>query len=131
MSVSFIAVDYNNPKTINDRGDTAPTAVIDSLFGYSINLCNGNAGSLLGLLGLGDMDLACGEITIPEARRAVMKARATFDSKVAKFTRDDEQHSGRMFSMGIDNKYLKRRLEEFADLVEAGAEAGATHISWV
>jgi hypothetical protein len=108
-----------------------------------LNLCNSNALALLGLLGL-DVDY-CGSCSVADARRAVMRARATFDRKAGAFERPAvvtygaprvdadgavELRPFRSASMGLDADGLRRRLEHFAKTVEVLAELGATHVCW-
>lgn len=106
----------------------------------SLNLCNGNAAALCGLLGLPQ---EYGSAPVALARRAVMRARARAD--VSAFTRPEETVHGaprvhadgtvelrpiRISSMGLDSAGLVDRLERFAALVESAAAAGGTEISW-
>jgi len=109
-----------------------------------LNMCNSNARALLGLLGF-DMGDGFGEVTVPEMRRAIVKARATFDRQAPNFTRETRTVMGRrpstengkvvelqprMVDIGIDEQYLKEKLDKLSVLVEALAEKGATHIVW-
>jgi hypothetical protein len=75
-----------------------------------------------------------GEATLPEVRRAVMRARATFDRRAPKFTRagSDSQHIGacRVIVGGIDEAYLARRLDDFVTFVDVVVEMGAVAIYW-
>ncbi len=97
-----------------------------------VNVANGNAVALLGLLGLGD-ELQ-GEVSLPEARRAVIRARATFDRRAGSFTREpvDMKRSGhvRVIVAGIDDNYLQRRLADFDRFVMFVADKGAVSIYW-
>jgi len=142
MSVSFMAVDsrvsHDYPRSVE---------LPPPFDGYGLNLCNANARALLGLLRLplGDEtygDLS-GQVTIAEARRAVIRARASFERRAELFTRATEREMGafsqddgttrigeRFVAMGIDEDYLDKRLSEFGRFVEAAAEAGADHICW-
>ncbi len=100
-----------------------------------LNLNFENAYSLLGLLGLDPgMDYLHGEAKMPEARRAVMKARATFERRAPTFTREgsDTKRPGRVrITQGsIDENYLARRLDDFEQFLNAVAEKGATSIYW-
>lgn len=97
-----------------------------------VNVANGNAVSLLGLLGLGH-ELQ-GEVSLPEARRAVIRARALFDRRAGGFTREpaDIKHPGhaRVIVAGIDDDYLQRRLADFDRFVMFVSEKGAVSIYW-
>lgn len=97
-----------------------------------VNVANGNAVALLGLLGLG-AELQ-GEVSLPEARRAVIRARATFERRAGGFTRDpaDVKRPGhaRVIVAGIDDNYLQRRLDDFDRLVMFVAEDGAVSVYW-
>lgn len=108
------------------------------------NLCNANARCVLGLLGLDAVEL-CGGCTVPEARRAVMVARATFGRRAGGFTRASATEHGaprensdgtfelrplRSHSFGLDMAGLESRVEIFAGLVERSAAEGATEVMW-
>lgn len=97
-----------------------------------VNVANGNAIALLGLLGLGD-ELQ-GDVSLPEARRAVIRARATFDRRAGGFTREpaDVKRPGhaRVIVAGIDVGYLDRRLADFERFVLFVAERGAVAVYW-
>jgi hypothetical protein len=108
------------------------------------NLCNANARALLGLLGLPDDDL-CGGCTMAEANRAVMKAEATFASRVASYTRPDEVVFGqpranedgtiemrpvRAYGQGLSEDDLAIRLTRFKVFLAEAANLGADMISW-
>lgn len=110
----------------------------------SLNLSNWNATALLRLLGL---EGACGAITLPEARRAIMRARATFErradaltveaAEVVLPTRVEREGNvarivrGAILSIGgLDREGLAERLERFAAFVERAATLGAARIGW-
>jgi len=106
-----------------------------------LNLNEGNAVLLLKVL---DLPVDCwGEITLAEARRAVMKARSR--KNLSAFERDTKAVYGapttdengvvelrplRVHSFGITEAGLRDRIERFAELVELGASRGATKITW-
>lgn len=109
-----------------------------------VNLCNANASALLGLLGLDPSDLF-GSLPIADMRRAIIRARATFDRRAPGFTRESVTIHGapvvgadgtvelrpvREFGGGLDVDGLARRLADFSAMVETSAELGATEISW-
>lgn len=56
-------------------------------------------------------------MSTPEARRAILYARATFERRASKFTRAslDTKRSGhaRVISGGIGEDYLARRVNDF------------------
>lgn len=152
MGISFSAVDHNSSmqEVTFDDGRTATFPEMLRLPGEwdLFSLANANARQLFGLLGI-EFD-CCGEIGLPEARRAVMVARATFARRAGGFTREPvsepkgrgmrlvregnvvriEQDGPAFFEGGIDEDYLASRLNHFAAFVEAAAEAGATGITW-
>jgi len=136
VSVTFIAV----------RGsvvvDVPELPIGDIVTG--VNLSNTNAWALLGLLGLDGRGLL-GQVTIAEARRAVMYARATFERRASGYTRETvtERTMWRadasgvvrlrpitMIAHGLDADALGERLGRFAVLVERAAAGGATGIAW-
>lgn len=104
-----------------------------------------NFRAFAGLLGLPIDEALCGELPISDVRRAIMRARATFDRRAAAFTRDEERtfgaprrnedgsielHPLRSFAGGLTVDRLADHLDRFAVLVEAYAERGATHVRW-
>lgn len=99
-----------------------------------LNMASGNARAFLHFLGLEPGDEPSGEATMPEARRAVMRARATFDRHVGEFTRDrsDTKRPGgcRVIEGGIDEGYFARRIDDFERFGNAVAARGATTIWW-
>lgn len=131
MSVDFSAIDKtrSRPGQYPDAGFPVET-------GEELNLANVTAIALAGLLriDLGGVLGLCGEITIPEARRAVMVARATFARTAPQHAVAASSGRGtrgaRYHDVGVDEERLRDRLEAFARLVEAAASAGATHIVW-
>ncbi|MBL8717412.1 MAG: hypothetical protein JNL79_15600 [Myxococcales bacterium] len=100
-----------------------------------MNVANGNAVSLLGLLGLlGQGHELQGEVSLPEARRAVIRARALFDRQAGGFTRQpvEVERSGhaKVIVAGIDDNYLWRRFGDFDRFVTFVGEMGAVSIYW-
>lgn len=98
-----------------------------------LNMANGNAVAFLEFLGItpNQEDGLYGEITVPEARRAIMRARALFERRVDNFTRETFTSSdGRFIESGIDREYFKRRLDSFEKFLNAVVEKGATAIYW-
>lgn len=106
-----------------------------------INLCNENAAVFLHVLGLGS-ELQ-GELTLPEARRAFMRAsnRKGLDSYGregevlygAPRTRDDgtvEMRPIRVFDKGRSPEYIPELLHSFINFLGSAAERGATKIFW-
>lgn len=89
----------------------------------SMNVANMNACALTAALGLPEGQ---GECTIHDARRAVIRARNTDISAHAFKT---EQHS-RAYVIGLDLDRLGERIDEFAKMVEEGAEKGAKRVLW-
>jgi hypothetical protein len=106
-----------------------------------LNMSNTNAFTFLRFLGL-EADY-CGSMGLPEARRAIMKARSR--SEVSRYTRQDVTFFGaprakddgtvelrplRGVSFGLNESDLQMRLTAFAGMVERGAEKGATEVYW-
>jgi hypothetical protein len=100
----------------------------------AINMASGNGRAFLEFLGVDPGPEPCGEITMPEARRAVMRAKATFERKVDHFTRSgsDTKRPGhvRVIEGGIGPDYFERRLADFERFLNVVAEKGATSIYW-
>jgi hypothetical protein len=75
-----------------------------------------------------------GEATLPEVRRAVMRARATFERQARRFTRASTETTRlgkcRVIVGGIDEAYLARRLDDFERFMNAVVERGAVAIYW-
>lgn len=109
-----------------------------------LNLCNANAFALLSLLGL-DAEDSCGSCSLADARRGIMRARASFERRAPAFERAPaveyaaprtgtdgvvELKPIRYLSPGFDASDLLDRLDRFAVTVEALASRGATHITW-
>jgi hypothetical protein len=107
----------------------------------SVNWNNGNAQAILAALGV-PFEYG-GEMTIADARRAVMRARARTD--LTPFTRPEKVVYGRprvnedgsvelrplrMFGGGLDTESVHRHIEQFARFVEESASRGATTITW-
>lgn len=107
----------------------------------SLNMALLNAMALLSALGL--RPESWGGISIPEARRAIMRARSR--KSLSSFERPEEivlgerrtvngvtelQRPVRSLSFGLDSEGLQDRIERFAAFVEASAARGATEISW-
>lgn len=116
-------------------------ALVETSDAEGPNLCNANARLLLGALRLASEDL-CGDCTVAEARRAVMRARS---GSLAAFTRESSSEYGvparsddrvvpmrglRTYQQGLDVDGLAERIEFFAAFVERAAQLGATTISW-
>jgi len=157
VSVTFDGIDRSDMRehTLSSGEVIAfPAPVVAEGWEMGLNLSNGRASALLGLLGLDSYDIYDGEVTLAEARRAVMRARATFSRAVHEHTSPVRESGGQMrtgtrltfgknagvmssltraprvISTGISEDYLAGRLNDFADLVEAAAKAGATGIHW-
>lgn len=106
-----------------------------------LNFANDNAQRLFQLLRLDPLSGSC---LISEMRRAIMYARARFDSLApaltapahtvrAPFHRIDgvvELHRDLLVYPDVTEEGLRQRLDTLAYFVEDVAEAGATHIRW-
>jgi hypothetical protein len=122
VSVTFYGLTSARGRIILDVEDRA-----------HLNLNDGNAAAFLRFLGLDPGPLA-GEVTIPEARRAVMRARATFDRRVCSYTREGSEAKEigcRVIVAGIGPDYFARRLDDFERFLGAVAKLGAMSIYWV
>lgn len=99
-----------------------------------LNMSSANARTFVFFLGVEPGDDLHGEVTTPEARRAVMRARATFERRVGGFIckASDTKRPGkvRVIEAGIDVEYIAMRLDDFERFLGAVAERGATIIYW-
>ena len=86
-------------------------------------------------------DHQAGEVSVVDARRAILVARARFDLLAPSVVNaveavgawlNRESRGGAVVLSGCDQtpEDLRRRLEEFAAFVEAAAAAGANLIAW-
>ena len=100
----------------------------------SLNMASANARVVLGLLGWEPGDEPSGEVSMPEARRAVMRARATFERRAEGFTRtgSDTKRPGRVrvVECGVDREYLSRRVDDFERFLNVVVDKGAASIYW-
>lgn len=107
----------------------------------SMNLANGNAMILLKVLGL-PTEYA-GEISVPEARRALIKAMSR--SSVTEFERPQRIEHGkpreiepgvmdlkplRYFDQGVDENRIRDYIKRFAEFVSEVIQKGGTKIYW-
>jgi len=150
VSVTFFGID-NTRLEVTPYGACAARVYLhdgpdaDLTDPRSMNLANDNARAFLLFSGLDPGDDLCGEAPLPEVRRAIIRARATFRRRVAAFTRPQEVVYGRprvgddgavelrpvrVWSAGIDEDYLARQLDRLEVLVAALAERGATPLGW-
>lgn len=101
-------------------------------FDIGMNLANGNAVILLEALGIPPNPYGLiGQLTIPEARRALIRARNVDTSGLAREPRDTKPPGKvRVISAGCDASQLARYLTRFEDLVFHAERAGCEHIEW-
>ena len=108
--------------------DGAPI-VLDIEHPAFMNLSCANASAFLLFLGLEPGADLSGQVSLPEARRAIIRARATFDCRVGAYTRAacDVRMAGhvRMIEGGVGADYFERRLDDFERFVDAVVEQGA------
>lgn len=99
-----------------------------------LSMNNANARAFLLFLGLLPGDDLCGEVPVFEARRAIVRARATFDRRVGSFTRSasDTKRPGqvRLVESSIDADYFMMRLAAFERFVLQVAGMGAIAVYW-
>lgn len=123
MSISFYGLTADEKPIMLDHEDPA-----------FLNMNNGNAHSFLAFLGLPDCHEPSGDASLPDARRAIMRARATFEKKVGNFTREgsDTKRPGqcRVIQGGNDESYFARRLDDFEKFLNTVVEKGAVSIYW-
>lgn len=115
-----------------------------------VNMSNDNANLILRILGLtkvvgnflddgftGDLS---GQTSVPEMRRAILKA---LNSDLSKFVRDDRVETTdyelgnihyinmpRVYSMGVDESYFINRLNQLSELCLDAQKRGANYIYW-
>lgn len=95
------------------------------------NWSQGNARLLLQLLGLKfDESSLCGQASLPEARRAVIRGVNIARTSLQKYVRPAEQLSDRAFVCGLDEEGIKYRIIAFADFVDDATIAEAKSIYW-
>ena len=115
------------------RSDGA-AIVLDIEDPNSLNFSSANVRAFLSFVGIDPGQGPHGEATLPEVRRAVIRARATFERRSPRFIRplSDTTEAGtcRVVVGGIDEAYLARRLGDFERFVEAVVGMGATGIYW-
>jgi hypothetical protein len=121
--------------TFYGRTDDGTTVVaLDLEDPAHLNLASGNARAFLLFLGLEPGEEPSGEVTLPEARRAVIRARATFHRHVGAFIREgsDTRRPGRcrVIASGIGPDYFAMRLDAFDSFLDVVAERGARSIWW-
>jgi hypothetical protein len=123
MSISFYGFTEDNKPIMLYQEDPA-----------FLNMNNGNAHAFLAFLGLPGCHEPSGGASMPDVRRAIMRARATFEKKVGNFTRNgsDTKRPGqcRIIQGGNDESYFARRIEDFEKFLNAVVEKGATSIYW-
>lgn len=123
MSVTFYGLTADNQPIMLDFEDLA-----------YLNMNNGNAHAFLAFLGLPGCDESSGDASVPDTRRAIIRARATFEKKVGNFTREgsDTKRPGRprVLQGGIGEDYFAMRLDSFEKFLNVVVEKGATSIYW-
>jgi hypothetical protein len=150
MSVTISGLNHNrrNPR-FPEFPESVDLEVDDPRF---VNWANGNAAALFALLGLGagsktewSEGYVQGEAPLPDVRRAIIRARATFERRAPELARPESVEHGapralpdgsvelrpvRRYEMGLDAEGIGRRLDAFERAVDALADLGATHIAW-
>jgi hypothetical protein len=120
MSVSFYGLKADNEPIMLDFEHAAHLNLATRMF--------------LSFLGFEPGEGPDGEATIPDARRAIMRARATFDRRVSNFTREgsDTKRPGqlRVIEGGLGEDYHARRLDDFERFINTITEMGAVSFYW-
>lgn len=98
----------------------------DAVAGDYLNVNNANAAALLSALGF-DWRTFGGECSVPEARRAIIRAKNR--RSLSAFTRQ-EASGPRHFQPGFTEEDLLERIDRFAEFVENNARIGAKVIRW-
>lgn len=123
MSITFHATRADGTRIVLDFGDAA-----------HLNMASANGRAFLDFLQLDAGDDLVGEVTLADARRAVIRCRATFERRVGKFIRQarDIRLPGRapLTEDGIGAEYFMQRLDGFEMFLGVMAEKGATSICW-
>jgi hypothetical protein len=152
MSIDFSGTNHNETCTHTFEGRTFTYFASIRIYSEneneeepSLNLSSANGRALLEFLGLEPGDGPCGEVSLPEMRRAIFRAVNTFDRSVKGHTREStveygaprvnddgtvELRPARFIECGLDESYFAQRLSQLATLVETYAAHGATHINW-
>jgi len=150
---SFIAAmsgDLSEPVRADLQANADPTCHICKGTGIEvnelddrpeINWANDNARAILGALGVAFDE--CGDLSVADARRALMRARSRGD--LSPFTRPEEVVHGRpranedgsvelrpvrSWGGALNAAGIRDRVEQFARFVEESATRGATTILW-
>jgi len=147
MSITFEGLNYNDIRS-TPFGDIPTTVSIQDTFEAEIddprylNMANSTACTLLRFLGIADHV----EVAATDMRRAIVKARATFDSKVSRYTCPEEiTYDGpretedgttnlkppRCIHSAIDAEYIREKIDILEQLTIGLQERGATHITWI
>lgn len=150
MSVSLGAVDKRHTRELRARDGagrmrviTVPVSVnltdvpaLDDMHPDAVNWNNDNARLVFGLLGLisDNDDGLCGECELPKFRRAIVRARALFDKRAPRFTREAETGRGargcRYFMGGCSVEQLRQKVDQAERFALAVEKRGATHVTW-
>lgn len=127
-----------DPKCSACGGSGVEMVIVDDR--PELNVANGNARLLLAALRLDDSELI-GRITLPEARRALIRARA---GSLEPFTRQAFIEHGaprsegdvvalrpvRVFAASLDEHQMAGYLDSFEALVMGAEASGAKYIHW-
>jgi hypothetical protein len=120
--------------TFYARRDNGSPIALDIEHPAYLNMASANARAFLLFLHVEPGDEPSGEIPIHEARRAIIRARATFDRRVGSFVREssDTKRPGmvRVVVGGIDDAWFERRLADFERFLVVVGDLGATMIWW-
>lgn len=120
--------------TFSARRDDGSSISLDIEHPNFLNMSSANARAFLLFLNIEPGDEPSGSISIYEARRAVIMARATFERRVDAYVREgsDTKKPGmvRVVVGGMDEAYFQRRRDDFERFLGVVSEMRATTIWW-
>lgn len=128
-----MGVEFSGQMT-NEQGGVAVRLGLTYEHPAFLSFSLANARAVFGLLML-PFDGAYGECTMPEARRAIMQARARFERNAPAHTREGGEepprsNRPRVIRGGLDEDGLRERLDRFEAFVDTMARMGADRLVW-
>ena len=128
-----------NPSCFHCKG-TGIETVSHEVNAPKLNLANENAAIFFAVLGV---DINRGEMTIPEARRAIIRSQSR--TSLEKFVRPEEKQYGkprevspgvfdmkpmRLYDPGLTKEKIQSYIIRFHEFVKEVSQKGATKIIW-